>query len=147
MKYRMIVIDSNIVSELMLHEPNPNVLNWFDGQPMGNLFVTAIAEAEVRTGIAFLPDGARRRGLQMAAERLFGNLFAERILPFDSAAARIFAEFAAERRAIGRPLHLADGQIAAIACSRDMAVATRNVRDFEDIDVEILNPSQSLDIA
>ena len=136
----MVVIDTPIVSELMRREPNVDVLNWLDRQPTRELFVTAVTEAEVRTGIAFLPDGARRRGLAEAAERAFGDLFAGRILPFDSAAARVYAEVAALRRATGHALSQADGQIAAIARSRNMAVATRNVRDFEDVDVGIINP-------
>ena len=136
----MLVVDTPVVSELMRHEPNARVLNWIDGRPTRELFVTAVTEAEVRTGIAFLPDGARRRGLVEATERTFGELFAGRILPFDSEAARSYAEIAAARRAIGRPLSQADGQILAIARSRNMAVATRNVRDFEDVEVEIVNP-------
>ena len=136
----MIVLDTPVVSELMRGRPNPVVVNWLDRHPTGELFVTAVTEAEVRTGIAFLPDGARRRGLAAAADRAFGNLFAGRILPFDSAAAHVYAEIAARRRAAGRPLSQPDGQIAAIARTRNMAVATRNVRDFEYIDAEVIDP-------
>ena len=136
----MVVIDTNIVSELMSAAPSVEVLAWVDDRPRRELFVTAVTEAEVRTGIALLPEGRRRRGLAEACERAFGSLFAGRVLPFDSDAARAYAEIAAERRGIGRPIGQADGQIAAIARARGMAVATRNVRDFEDMGIDVFNP-------
>ena len=136
----MVVIDTNIVSELMRAEPSAEVLAWMDERPPRELFVTAVTEAEVRTGIAFLPEGRRRRGLAEACERAFGNLFAGRVLPFDSDAAHAYAEIAVSRRALGRPVSQADCQIAAIAQARSMAVATRNVRDFEDMGIDIFNP-------
>ena len=136
----MIVLDTNVVSELMRDEPYAEVLVWLDDRPTRGLFVTAVTEAEVRTGIAFLPEGKRRRGIAEAADRVLGGLFAGRVLPFDSGAARVYAEIAAARRAAGRPVPLADGQIAAIARSRGMALATRNVRDFTDTGVDLINP-------
>ena len=136
----MVMIDTNIVSELMRAEPSAEVLAWMDDRPPRELFVTAVTEAEVRTGIALLPEGRRRRGLAEACERAFGSLFAGRVLPFDSDAARTYAEIAAARRVLGRPVSQADCQIAAIARSRGMALATRNVRDFEDMGIDIFNP-------
>ena len=136
----MVMIDTNIVSELMRAEPSAEVLSWMDEQTPRELFVTAVTEAEVRTGIALLPEGRRRRGLAEACERAFGSLFAGRVLPFDSDAARTYSEIAAARRVLGRPVSHADCQIAAIARSRGMAVATRNVRDFEDMGIDIFNP-------
>ena len=136
----MVVIDTNIVSELMRSEPSAVVLAWMDDRPARELFVTAVTEAEVRTGIAVLPEGRRRRGLAEACERAFGSLFAGRVLPFDGGAARAYAEIASARRILGRPVSQVDCQIAAIASSRGMAVATRNVRDFEDMGIEILDP-------
>ncbi len=136
----MVVIDTNIVSELMRAEPSAEVLAWMDDRPPRDLFVTAVTEAEVRTGIALLPEGRRRRGLAEACERAFGSLFAGRVLPFDSDAARAYAEIVAARRVLGRPVSQADGQIAAIARSRGMAVATRNIRDFQDMGVDVLDP-------
>ena len=136
----MVVLDTNVVSELMRDDPHADVLVWLDDQPTRELFVTAVTEAEVRTGIAFLPKGRRRRGIAEAADRAFGGLFAGRVLPFDSEAARAYAEIAATCRAVGRPISQADGQIAAIARSRGMAVATRNVRDFADMGIDLIDP-------
>lgn len=136
----MVVIDTNIVSELMRAEPSAEVLAWMDDRPARELFVTAVTEAEVRTGIALLPEGRRRRGLAEACERAFGSLFAGRVLPFDGDAARAYAEIASARGVLGRPVSQADCQIAAIARSCGMAVATRNIRDFEDMGIEILDP-------
>ena len=136
----MVLLDTNVVSELMRDVPSTQVLVWMDDLPTRELFVTAITEAEVRTGIAFLPEGARRRGLANAAERTLGGLFAGRVLPFDSAAARACADIAAASRAAGRPISQSDCQIAAIARSRGMAVATRNVRDFSETGINVIDP-------
>lgn len=136
----MVVIDTNVVSELMRAVPSPPVLAWMDGLPRRELFVTAVTEAEIRTGIAILPQGARRRGLADAAEQALGGLFEGRILPFDSDAAHAYADIAAACRGVGRPISQPDCQIAAIARSRGMAVATRNVRDYSDTGVEVIDP-------
>lgn len=136
----MVLLDMNVVSELMLASPNQDVLAWVDNQPSRELFVTAITEAEIRTGVAFLPEGARRRGLLDAVERILGGLFADRVLPFDSDAARAYADIAAARRSAGRPMSQPDCQSAAIALSRGMAVATRNVRDFSETGVAVIDP-------
>ena len=136
----MIVLDTNVVSELMRKDPSAEVLAWMDNRPTRELFVTAVTEAEVRTGIAFLPEGARRRNLAEAAERAFTGLFAGRVFSFDSTAARAYAEIARARRTLGRPISQSDCQIAAIARSRGMAVATRNVRDFGDMGVDVIDP-------
>ncbi len=119
----MVVLDTNVVSELMHREPDEKVLIWIDNQPTQELFVTSVTEAEIRAGIAFLPEGVRRRGLAEAAGHTFSDLFAGRILPFDSAAACVYAEIVAVRRASGRPISQADGQIAAaLFPSTDSAV-------------------------
>ncbi len=136
-------VDSTIVSKSMCAEPNAKVLVWMDDPPARELFTTAVMEAEVRTGIALLPSGDRRHGLAEACERAFGTLFAGRVLPFDGDAARAYAEIASARRVLGRPVSQADCQIAAIARSCGMAVATRNIRDFEDMGIEILDPWNS----
>ena len=136
----MVLLDTNVVSELMRAVPNAEVLAWMDALPARELFVSAVTEAEVRTGFAILPAGARRRGLADASERTLGGLFAGRVLPFDSGAARAYAGIAAASRAAGRPISQSDCQIAAIARSRGMAVATRNVRDFSETGVEVIDP-------
>ena len=136
----MVVLDTNVVSEIMREDPHAGVLVWLDERPTRELFVTAVTEAEVRTGIAYLPAGKRRSGIAEAAERAFGSLFGGRVLPFDSKAARAYAEIAAARRAAGRPVSQADGQIAAIARSRRMALATRNVRDFAGMGIDLIDP-------
>ena len=136
----MLILDTNVVSELMRERPNLDVLRWVDSQPTGGMFVTSVTEAEIRTGIAILPEGERKRGLTVAAERLFSVLFSERILPFDSDAARTYAMLAAERRIAGRPISQSDCQIAAIARCRRASVVTRNVGDFEDSGFEVINP-------
>ena len=136
----MFVLDTNVVSELMRERPNPEVLEWIDNQLTGNLLVTSVTEAEIRTGIAILPEGERQRGLAAAAERLFGVFFAERILPFDSDAAQAYAMLAAERRAVGRPISQSDCQIAAIARSSGASIATRDVDGFEGCGLDVINP-------
>ena len=136
----MIVLDTNVVSELMRDSPEQAVLAWFGTQPASSLFVTTVTEAEILSGIALLPYGRRRRGLSEAAARVFTTLFAGRILVFDSDAANIYAEIFAQRHAAGRPISQADCQIAAIARSRGASLATRNVTDFEAIEVELINP-------
>ena len=139
----MFVLDTNVVSELMGERPNPQVLGWMDNQLTANLFVTSVTEAEIRTGIATLPEGERRRGLTAAAERLFGVLFDDRTLPFDSDAARAYAMLAAGRRAAGRLVSQAGCQIAAIARSVGASIATRNARDFSGTGIDVVDPWQA----
>ena len=118
------------------------IQRFYTGSTTGwrDLYVTAVTEAEVLTGIALSPEGKRRQGLATAADRAFRGMFADRVLPFDSSAAREYARIAAVRRAAGRPISQADCQIAAIAASRGGQVVTRNVRDFEGIEVAVINP-------
>ena len=107
---------------------------------MEDLFFSAVGEAELRYGAAILPASRRRDTLVADIERMLRDAFENRVLPFDSDAARAYADIAAMRRSAGRPVPPAECQIAAIARSRDMAVATRNVRDFEDIDIAVVDP-------
>ena len=136
----MIVLDTNVVSELMRPSPAPAVEQWVATRPAASLFFSAVGEAELRYGVAILAAGRRRDALASAIEAMLREDFAGRVLPFDSAAARTYAEIAASRRATGRPVAQADAQIAAIARSRGMALATRNVRDFEGMGIELLDP-------
>ena len=135
-----VLLDTNVVSELIRKAPDPAVEAWAAGLTLEDLFFSAVGEAELRYGAAILPAGRRRETLVSDIERMLRDAFEDRVLPFDSDAARAYADIAAARRAAGRTVAPADCQIAAIACCRDMAVATRNVRDFEDIDVEVVDP-------
>jgi predicted nucleic acid-binding protein len=139
----MILLDTNILSELMRPAPEPAVEQWLADQPAASVFISAITEAELRYGLALMPSGKRRSALAAEIEAMLGEDFSGRILPFDSPAAVAFAEIAAERRQAGRPISQADAQIAAIARSRGAALATRNVPDFEGCGVEIINPWSS----
>ena len=136
----MLVLDTNVVSELMRDNPQQEVVAWLDYQPASSLFVTAVTEAEIRAGIALLPTGERRRGLASAAERAFRVLFADRILPFDSEAAGEYAAIASARRAAGRPISQSDCQIAAITRSAGASVVTRDTGGFAECGIDVVNP-------
>jgi len=140
----MIVLDTNVVSELMRPAPNPAIESWIANRPAASLFFSAVGEAELRFGLAIMPAGRRRDAFASEIEAMLREDFAGRILPFDSEAARAYAVIAASRRVAGRPIAEADCQIAAIARSRGMALATRNVRDFEDTGIHILDPWTSI---
>lgn len=136
----MVVIDTNVVSELMRPTPATAVLAWFSRQRSADLYLTAVSEAELRAGAAILPSGQRRDRLAAEVDAVVREDFAGRVLPFDSAAARAYAAIAASRRAVGRPILEADCQIAAIARARDAAVATRNAADFEHCGIAVIDP-------
>jgi predicted nucleic acid-binding protein len=136
----MILLDTNVISELMRAEPAQIVLDWFGKHAAGNLFISAVTEAELRTGVAILPGGQRRDRLQLAIDAMIDQDFQGRVLPFDSPAAKAYADIAAQRRAAGRPIAEADCQIAAIARAADAPIATRNVKDFEGCGVPVINP-------
>jgi predicted nucleic acid-binding protein len=109
-------------------------------QPASGVFVTTITQAEILYGVELMPNGKRRANLQFAIETIFAEDFADRILPFDSDAARAFALIAASRRTLGRPIGQLDAQIAAIARSRSGTLATRDAHDFEHCGVPLVNP-------
>jgi toxin FitB len=132
----MILLDTNVASELMRPEPSAAVESWVGAQPAAGMFISGITEAELRYGLAPLPDGQRQRRLLAQAEAMLAEEFAGRILPFDSAAASAYVA----RRRSGRPISQADAQIAAIAASHGAAVATRNVSEFAECGILVLNP-------
>jgi hypothetical protein len=136
----MVLLDTNVISELMRAEPDPTVLDWFGKYDAAELFISAITEAELRTGVAILPEGQRRERLQVAIDAMIDQDFQGRILPFDTLAARPYAEIAAQRRAAGRPIAEADCQIAAIGRAKDAPIATRNVKDFDGCGIRVINP-------
>ena len=136
----IVLLNTNVVSELLRRSPGPAVKAWAAGLSVEDLFFSAVGEAELRYGAAILPAGRRRETLVPDIERMLRDAFGDRVLPFDSKAASAYADIAAKRRSVGRPVAPADCQIAAVARSRDLAAATRNVRHFEDIDIEVVDP-------
>lgn len=136
----MILLDTNVVSELMRAEPAQIVLDWFDQHDAADLFISSVTEAELRAGVAYLPEGKRRNRLQQVIDGMIDQDFQGRVLPFDTIAARPYAQIAAQRRALGRAIAEADCQIAAIAHVSGATVATRNVKDFEGCGVAVVNP-------
>lgn len=136
----MIVVDTNVVSELMRAAPSTAVLDWFGRRDAGDLHISAVTEAELRRGVAILPGGRRRDALADAVDAMIAEDFADRVLAFDGPAAIAFAAVFAGRRALGRPIGFPDCQIAATARARGAAVATRNVEDFEGCGISVMNP-------
>jgi len=136
----VIVLDTNVLSELMRPVPTERVVRWVAAQPATSLYTTTIAQAEILHGILLLPRGRRRTTLQAAAESMFNEDFDGRVLPFGSQSAVIYASIAVERRRAGRPISRFDAQIAAISRSAGAAIATRNVSDYEGCGVKVINP-------
>ena len=136
----MIILDTNVVSEVIKPVCDPNVATWFRAQKSATLFISTITEAELLFGIESLPTGRRRTNLIALIETLLRERFAGRILSFDSVAARNYARIAADRRVSGHPISIADCQIAAIARSRAASIATRDVGGFDGCGVEVVNP-------
>lgn len=136
----MIILDTNVISELLRPAPEPKVEHWLSAQDGLNVYLTSISEAELRYGLAIMGNGKRRAALIDAVDRILREDFAGRILPFDSDAAQSYATIAAARRAAGRPIAQADCQIASIAHTRGATVATRNTPDFEGCEIDLINP-------
>jgi toxin FitB len=135
----MIILDTNVISEVMSPMPNGKVRQWLAAQPSQQLFTTTVSLAEILYGLEILPLGKRRAGLSAAAETMFAKLFVQRILAFDGPAARAFPPIAAGLQR-GRPISILDAQIAAIAKANGATVATRNIPDFEGCGVRLVNP-------
>jgi predicted nucleic acid-binding protein len=136
----MILIDTNVISDLMAPEPSANVTEWFRAIAPASVFTSTVTQAEILYGVRILPEGKRKTELEVKAGIIFGSRLSGRVLPFDVPAAKIYAETLARRRAMGRPMTQFDAQIAAIALSRGASLATRNVADFTNIDLEVINP-------
>jgi predicted nucleic acid-binding protein len=136
----VIVLDTNVISEALAPVPSEAVLRWMARLPPEAAFITTITQAEILYGIELMPTGKRRTSLAASVQRIFADEFADRILPFDEAAAQVFARVAAARRAAGRPISQPDAQIAAIARSRNASLATRDISDFELCGIELVNP-------
>jgi predicted nucleic acid-binding protein len=136
----VIVLDTNVLSELMRSAPDLAVVAWISARPASSIFTTTVTQAEILYGLRLLPSGKQRSRLEVAAGEMFATDFAGRVLPFDQAAAKAYADIAAARRQAGRPIGQFDAQIAAIARSRDAAVATRNIMDFEGCGIGLVDP-------
>ena len=137
----MILLDTNILSELMRSKPNTRVVQWLDAQREWDVWISAITVAEIRLGISLLPDGKRKQSLEDLSEEMFQEDFTDRCLPFDYEAANEYARIVVERNQQGLPISVEDSQIAAIAKTGDLTLATRNTKDFSHITgLKIINP-------
>ena len=136
----MVILDTNVVSELMKKQPDAKVLDWLEGQKTGQLYLTAITIAEIRRGLALLPEGQRRTALEQAFDRFLELGFNERVLSFTPATARVYAPIYRARIEAGLGVGELDLLIAAIARQQDAAIATRNTGDFEQTGVRLTNP-------
>lgn len=136
----MIVLDTNVVSELMRPDPSTNVLVWIDQQFQYNLHITTVSIAEVLVGIERLPDSRRKSDLARRFAEMLSMRFPARVLDFDHPSAIQFAKVAVRRERIGRRTEVPDALIAAICRAHDATLATRNIKDFEETGVELVNP-------
>ena len=136
----MTILDTNVLSALMRTNPEAVVVEWLDRQPADSVWLSSITVFETRFGLALLPKGRRRNGLERAFESVLAEDLAHRVLDFDSAAAATAAQVAAERRHAGRAVDLRDTLIAGIALARRATIATRNTKHFEGLDVPVINP-------
>ena len=136
----MILVDTNIISEMMKPEPAVKVINWIDQQEVIQLYISTVSIAEISYGINALPDGNRRILLEDSFNKVLRDAFEYRIISFDEVAAHFYGKIMGRRKVIGKPLSILDGQIAAIARANNLAVATRNIRDFSDCGLDLINP-------
>ncbi len=135
-----LLLDTNVLSELLRPQPADAVLAWFGQHNAADLVVSAVTQAEMLFGVALLPKGRRQQQLQAQVMAMFNEDFANRVWPFDSAAASAYAQLLSGRRTAGRPMAQFDAQIAAIAHSRGAALVTRNSVDFRGCGIELHNP-------
>ena len=139
----MIVLDTNVVSEAMKATPNPVVLAWLDEQAAETLYLSSVTLAELLFGIGVLPAGRRKEALAQMLDGLLA-LFEDRVLAFDTAAARRYADLAVTARAVGKGFPTPDGYIAAIAKARGFTVATRDVAPFKAVGLNVINPWEAM---
>ena len=136
----MIVLDTNVISELSRRVPDPGVLSWLDSLAVSDVATTAITAAELRYGVARLPDGHRKRELTVMVEGILTEDFHGRVLPFDERSCVQYADIVTGRERVGRPIGVADAQIAAVCRDLNAILATRNTADFEETGIELINP-------
>jgi hypothetical protein len=136
----VIILDTNVLSELTRARPAAAVLAWLDELPASEVATTAITAAELRYRVARLSDGARKSALAAAVEAILGEDLAGRVHPFDTQAEVHYAELVTHRERSGRPINLPDEQIAAICRAHQSVLATRNINDFTDTGIDLFNP-------
>jgi toxin FitB len=136
----MMVLDTNVVSEIVRPAPAPRVIRWIGSQPALLLYTTAITQAEILYGMEILTKGKQRKALEEALRGMFEEDFRDRVLGFDAGCAALFAEIAATRKALGRPISQFAAQIAAIARYRKATLVTRNIVDFADCGIKLIDP-------
>lgn len=136
----MIVLDTNVLSELTRTKPEAAVLAWQDSLPVAEVATTAITAGELLYGVARLPSGRRKTALAEAVHALINDDFAGRVEPFDALAAQAYALVVTDREKIGRPISVADAQIAAICPARGATLATHNTKEFLDTGIELVDP-------
>jgi len=136
----MIILDTNVISEILRPEPDPRVVDWLEAHPRTSLFTTTVTRGELLYGVRLLLAGQRREALLQAVLAIFASDLAGQVLNFDGESADACAEIAAERRAMGKPVSQFDAMIAGIARSRGASLATRNVKDFADCGINVIDP-------
>ncbi len=136
----MIILDTNVLSELLRPAPEAHVLAWLEEQSPASVFTSAVTQGEILYGIRLLPESQRRRKLWDAALTIFNEDFAGRVLSFDGEAAVAYAEISASRRAAGRAISQFDATIAAVTRSHGAVLATRNGKDFEGCGIDLVDP-------
>jgi len=136
----VIVLDTNVISELARQTPDPGVLSWLDSLDISEVATTAVTAAELRYCVARLPEGHRKRELTVVIRGILTEDFHGRVLPFDERASARYADIVAGRERIGRPIGVADAQIAAISRDVGATLATRNTADFEETGIELIDP-------
>ena len=140
-----ILLDTNILSELMRAQPNESVVAWVGDKATDALYTSVITEAEGLYGLQLMPQGKRRDLQTMVFQTLLERLFQKRIITFGRREAACYAGIMASRRGAGRPISQSDAMIAAIAKVNDMALATRNIKDFQGLDLKLINPFETGD--
>ena len=136
----MIILDTNVLSELSRQDPSGQVLSWVDSQPADETATTAVTVGELLYGVARLPEGRRKAALAEAVHGMLDDDLRGRVEPFDAAAAAHYAAIVSDREKIGRPISMADAQIASICRKLQATLATRNTRDFEDTGIDVIDP-------
>jgi predicted nucleic acid-binding protein len=136
----VIVLDTNVISELMHPRADPDVVAWVDAQPVNEVYLTAVTTAELRYGVARLPDGRRKTDFADRVRRIVEEDFTGRVLPFDDEAAAHYADIVVDRGRRGMVISMADAQIAAVCRSHSVTLATRNTKDFAHTGIDVIDP-------